>query len=43
MMMVEKNNREVLKPILAWIDKNVNGNAKASNPKAPAKKEDRRR
>ena len=40
MMMVEKNNREVLKPILAWIDKNVNGNAKASNPKAPAKKED---
>jgi pimeloyl-ACP methyl ester carboxylesterase len=40
MMMVEKNNREVLKPILAWIDKNVNGNAKAPSPKAPAKKED---
>ena len=29
MMMVEKNNREVLQPILDWIDKNVNGNAKA--------------
>ena len=40
MMMVEKNNREVLKPILAWIDRNVNGNAKASNPKPAAKKED---
>ena len=43
MMMVEKNNREVLKPILAWIGnnvENVNGNAKAANPKPPAKKED---
>jgi pimeloyl-ACP methyl ester carboxylesterase len=40
MMMVEKNNREVLKPILAWIDKNVNGSAKAPNPKPVAKKED---
>ena len=42
-MMAEKNNREVLKPILAWIDKNVNGTAKASSPKAPGsnvKKED---
>ena len=29
MMMVEKNNREVLKPILAWIEKNVNGSAQA--------------
>src|SRR5262245_25126550 len=40
MMMVEKNNREVLKPILAWIDKNVSGNAKTSSPKTAAKKED---
>jgi pimeloyl-ACP methyl ester carboxylesterase len=40
MMMVEKNNRDVLKPILAWIDKNVNGSAKAANPKPAAKKED---
>ncbi len=40
MMMVEKNNREVLKPILAWIDKNVNGNGKAANPKAAARRED---
>jgi len=40
MMMVEKNNREVLKPILAWIEKNVNGNAKPSQPKPPARKED---
>jgi pimeloyl-ACP methyl ester carboxylesterase len=40
MMMVEKNNREVLKPILAWIDKNVPGNNKTSSPKPAAKKED---
>jgi pimeloyl-ACP methyl ester carboxylesterase len=40
MMMVEKNNREVLKPILAWIDKNVNGSAKGANPKPAPKKED---
>ena len=40
MMMVEKNNREVLKPILAWIDKNVNGTAKPSQAKPPARKED---
>jgi pimeloyl-ACP methyl ester carboxylesterase len=38
MMMVEKNNREVLTPILAWLRKNVenvNGVAKPSSPKAP--------
>jgi pimeloyl-ACP methyl ester carboxylesterase len=40
MMMVEKNNREVLKPILAGMDKSVNGNAKASSPKPAARKED---
>jgi pimeloyl-ACP methyl ester carboxylesterase len=40
MMMVEKNNREVLKPILAWIDKSVPGNAKAVTAKAPTKKDD---
>src|SRR6185369_1820403 len=41
MMMAEKNNREVLKPILGWIDKNVNAGAKQpSQPKASAKKED---
>jgi len=43
MMMVEKNNREVLKPILEWVAKNVenaNRNAKASAPKPAAKKED---
>ena len=41
MMMVEKNNREVLAPIVAWIEKNVNAGAKpAAAPKAAAKKED---
>jgi pimeloyl-ACP methyl ester carboxylesterase len=30
MMMLEKNNREVLKPILEWVEKNVNAGAKAS-------------
>ena len=41
MMMVEKNNREVLKPILAWIDKNVNARREGVDaPKAAAKKED---
>ena len=29
MMMVERNNREVLKPITEWIDKNVSGSAPA--------------
>ena len=29
MMMVERNNREVLKPITEWIDKNVSGTAPA--------------
>ena len=29
MMMVEKNNREVLQPILNWLDKNVTGSAPA--------------
>jgi pimeloyl-ACP methyl ester carboxylesterase len=29
MMMVEKNNREVLQPILDWMDKNVSPHAKA--------------
>ena len=29
MMMVEKNNRQVLQPILEWIGKNVNGQAPA--------------
>lgn len=32
MMMVEKNNREVLRPIVAWIDRNVMG------PVAPARR-----
>jgi pimeloyl-ACP methyl ester carboxylesterase len=43
MMMVEKNNREVLKPILAWLRsnvENVNGGAKGASPKPAAKKED---
>ena len=40
MMMVEKNNREVLKPILSWIDRNVAGNAKAPSPKPAPKKDD---
>jgi pimeloyl-ACP methyl ester carboxylesterase len=40
MMMIEKNNREVLKPILGWIDKNVNGTAKAQSPKPAPKKDD---
>jgi pimeloyl-ACP methyl ester carboxylesterase len=45
MMMIEKNNREVLKPILEWLGKNVenvknvNAGAKASAPKSPAKKD----
>jgi pimeloyl-ACP methyl ester carboxylesterase len=30
MMMVEKNNREVLKPILTWVERNVNAGARAS-------------
>jgi pimeloyl-ACP methyl ester carboxylesterase len=29
MMMVEKNHREVLQPILSWLDKNVTGSAPA--------------
>jgi pimeloyl-ACP methyl ester carboxylesterase len=29
MMMVEKNNREVLQPILNWLDKNITGSAPA--------------
>src|SRR4029077_9715855 len=43
MMMVEKNNREVLKPILEWVAKkceNRTRNWKASAPKPAAKKED---
>lgn len=43
MMMVEKNNRDVLKPILAWLRnsvENVNGGAKGGGSKAPSKKED---
>src|SRR5262249_23524795 len=39
MMMIEKNNREVLKPILEWVEKNVNANAKASPPKNGPKKD----
>ena len=39
MMMVEKNNREVLKPILAWVEKNVNAGARASSTKNGAKKD----
>src|SRR4029077_8502914 len=34
MMMAERNNREVLTPILSWIDKNVNGSAKPAAPKS---------
>jgi pimeloyl-ACP methyl ester carboxylesterase len=37
MMMLEKNNREVLKPILAWVEKNVNAGAKPSAAKNGAK------
>jgi pimeloyl-ACP methyl ester carboxylesterase len=40
MMMIEKNNREVLKPILAWIDKNVNGGARAQSKVKSASKRD---
>ncbi len=39
MMMLEKNNREVLKPILSWVEKNVNGGAKPSAPKNGTKKD----
>ena len=39
MMMLEKNNREVLKVILAWVDKNVNAGAKAPSQKTAAKKD----
>ena len=39
MMMIEKNNREVLKTILEWVDKNVNTGAKASSTKATARKD----
>jgi pimeloyl-ACP methyl ester carboxylesterase len=38
LMMGEKNNRETLKPILQWLDKNVNG--RAPLPKYVAKKGD---
>jgi pimeloyl-ACP methyl ester carboxylesterase len=37
MMMIEKNNREVLKPILAWVDKNVNAAGKAPAVKTAKK------
>ena len=37
MMMVEKNNRDVLKPILAWVEKNVNGSAKPGASKSAKK------
>jgi pimeloyl-ACP methyl ester carboxylesterase len=33
MMMVEKNNAEVLEPIVAWIEKNVPGHAPARAPR----------
>ncbi len=36
LMMGEKNNRETLKPILSWLDKNVNG--RAPLPKTAARK-----
>jgi hypothetical protein len=39
MMMVEKNNRDVLKPILAWVEKNVNAAAKAPPSRTVQKKE----
>ena len=39
MMMVETNNREVLKPILAWVEKNVNAGAKVSAARTTAKKD----
>ena len=39
MMMLEKNNREVLKPILEWIERSVNAGAKSSSPKAGSKKD----
>ncbi len=38
LMMGEKNNRETLKPILSWLDKNVNG--RAPLPKTSFKKGD---
>jgi pimeloyl-ACP methyl ester carboxylesterase len=34
MMMVEKNNREVLQPILAWISKNIDRDAPIPGPRA---------
>jgi pimeloyl-ACP methyl ester carboxylesterase len=41
LMMGEKNNREVLQPILDWIGKNVNGaKAVAAHGAAPQKKDD---
>jgi pimeloyl-ACP methyl ester carboxylesterase len=39
MMMVEKNNREVLKPILAWLETNVNAGGRVSGSKGAAKKD----
>jgi len=36
MMMVEKNHREVLQPILDWLDRNVHGTAE-SPPRTPAR------
>jgi pimeloyl-ACP methyl ester carboxylesterase len=35
MMMLEKNNRGALKPILEWVEKNVNAGAKASAAAKP--------
>jgi pimeloyl-ACP methyl ester carboxylesterase len=37
MMMVEKNNREVLTPILAWVEKNVNGSTRPGAAKSAKK------
>ena len=39
MMMIEKNNREVLKPILEWVEKNVNAGGKVGSSKAASKKD----
>ena len=42
MMMIERNNREVLQPILQWIDKNVSGhaNGRGGRQTAVARKSD---
>jgi hypothetical protein len=40
MMMVEKNNRQVVQPILAWIEKNIHASAARGTRPATARKSD---